>query len=276
VPRPRRGSRAALPLVLALAAAVLVACGDDAAPTTATTDGQTPAASPLPLEGTAWQLTALPDGATPDEGVVATAKFQDGRLGGTGGCNSFGADYTLDGDRLTIGAPASTMMACAEPIMAVEAAYLAALADVESYATTGDTLTLAGAGGAPLLVFGPAETASLTGTQWQATGINNGKGAVQSLIEGTTATVTFAEDGTLSGDGGCNTFRGTATVEGATLAVGPLAATAMACPEPEGLSEQEAAFLAALESSTRWAIDGQTLELRDDSGALQASFTAAG
>jgi heat shock protein HslJ len=277
VPQSVRALRppATLLVVLALATALLAACADDATPDTVGTDGTTEAASALPLEGTAWQLTTLPDGTEPPQGVVATAKLADGTLGGTGGCNSFSAPYELDGDALTFGPAASTMMACAEPIMAVETAYLTALADVATYATTADSLTLSDADGTAVLVFGVAETASLTGTEWQATSINNGKDAVQSLVEGTTATAMFADDGTVSGTGGCNTYSGPATIEGSSLSIGPLSSTQMACPEPAGLSEQEAAFFAALENATTYTIDGSQLELRDDSGALQVSFQAA-
>jgi heat shock protein HslJ len=58
----------------------------------------------------------------------ATLSFADGRVGGTVGCNSFGADYTLEGDTLTIGDIVSTAMAC-EPqsLMDREAAVTEAL-----------------------------------------------------------------------------------------------------------------------------------------------------
>jgi hypothetical protein len=46
----------------------------------------------------------------------------------------------------------------------------------------------------------------------------------------------------------------------------------MACPEPPGAAEQEAAFLAAMERATTWSIREDRLELRDAGGALQVGF----
>jgi heat shock protein HslJ len=48
----------------------------------------------------------------------------------------------------------------------------------------------------------------------------------------------------------------------------------MACLD-EGVMEQEAAFLAALERVVRFEIDGDSLRLRADDGALQVDFRGA-
>ncbi len=49
----------------------------------------------------------------------------------------------------------------------------------------------------------------------------------------------------------------------------------MAC-ESEALSEQSQQYYAALIAATTWSVSpGGMLELRDDGGALQVSFTAA-
>ena len=86
------------------------------------------------LEGVAWQATGINNGTG---GVVssagthlATATFADGTLSGSGGCNQFHAPYEIDGDQISIGPPASTRMACAEPegIMEQEQQYFQALA----------------------------------------------------------------------------------------------------------------------------------------------------
>ena len=51
------------------------------------------------------------------------------------------------------------------------------------------------------------------------------------------------------------------------------AATEMACPEPEGVMEQEAAYLAALPTAVRYQISGPSLELQTAEGTLVATFT---
>jgi heat shock protein HslJ len=123
-------------------------------------------------------------------------------------------------------------------------------------------------------VFRPVVEPSLTGAEWSAAGVNNGKGGVASLVADTVITATFGEDGPLFGSGGCNRYRGQFTVDGARITIGPLATTRMACPGP--VMEQEAQYLAALGRATTWRIDGDTLELRDADGALQVSFRAGG
>ena len=49
------------------------------------------------------------------------------------------------------------------------------------------------------LVAFTAQTQDLADTTWNLASYNNGKGGVQSLIEGTAADITFSEDGTISG-----------------------------------------------------------------------------
>ena len=97
-------------------------------------------------------------------------------------------------------------------------------------------------------------------------------GGVASVAAGTEVTAIFAEDGTVAGSGGCNTFNGTYTVDGAGIAFGPIASTKMACEQPA--MDQETTFFAALAASSTYAISGDELELRDPDGALQVGFRA--
>jgi heat shock protein HslJ len=96
----------------------------------------------------AWTVTALrrPGGeAELAPGTEITASFaRGGRLTGSGGCNSYRATYTRDGDAIEISSPASTRMACAEPagVMEQESAYLDALGRAVRSRLDGDTLQL--------------------------------------------------------------------------------------------------------------------------------------
>ena len=76
---------------------------------------------------------------------------------------------------------------------------------------------------------------------------------------GVTSTLTL-EDGAVTGSGGVNTFRGTyeSPADG-ELSFSPLASTRMAGPAPA--MAQEAAFLAALEATARFELDGDRLVL---------------
>ena len=54
--------------------------------------------------------------------------FVDGQLGASGGCNSMGGSYVVDGDRLAVEQMMTTEMAC-EPALMEQDQWLAALLD---------------------------------------------------------------------------------------------------------------------------------------------------
>ncbi len=78
-----------------------------------------------------WKLVSYGDSAAPTPavpGVETSISFEEGQFGGTVGCNSFGGDYTLNGDQMSIGSIISTMMFC-DQTSAQESAVLAILSD---------------------------------------------------------------------------------------------------------------------------------------------------
>jgi heat shock protein HslJ len=206
----------------------------------------------------------------------ATLEFRpEGQLGGNASCNQFFASYTIDGDALTVGQAGSTMMAC-EPVevMEQEAQYLNNLQAAATFAATAEELTIANAAGDVVLTFRASQPASLTGTTWTVTSVNTGTEAVTSLIEGTTMTAVFAEDGALNGSAGCNNFMSSYTLDGEAITIAPAATTRKMCNEPAGIMEQETQFVNALATAATYHISGNNLELRTADGALAVSFTA--
>ena len=85
--------------------------------------------------------------------------------------------------------------------------------------------------------------------------------------EGTVVTALFSADGTLSGSGGCNNYTTAYELIGDQLTVSsPIASTMMFC---ETGSNQETAFLAALESAGRIAFTPEgRLEIYYDVGSV--------
>ncbi|HMQ93020.1 MAG TPA: META domain-containing protein [Amaricoccus sp.] len=75
----------------------------------------------------------------------------------------------------------------------------------------------------------------------------------------------FRAEGAVAGLGGCNRFTGGYSLEGATLAFSPLAATMMACPEPEMLVERR--LFTTLAQVRGFARDRIDLVLSDAEGA---------
>jgi heat shock protein HslJ len=255
---------------LAVAAIVVAACSTSSGGSSGGTGGT--------LEGVEWSLRSyVTDGATKDvpAEVFVDANFDAGasEVTGSAGCNRYFGPYTASGPELTFGDLGTTMMACVGPAGDVEAAYLAALGTAASYTATADTLTIFDADGAAILTYGVAAAEPLEGTVWHAIAINNGRGAVESVVEGTDPTATYDAAGTVSGNASCNQFSGPAVVDGSAIAIGPLASTKMACAD-EAANAQESAFLAALEASTTFDVRNSRLELRDAEGALQVQFEA--
>lgn len=234
-----------------------------------------------PLEGTPWVLQSYLDPAGQTKNVLpetqVTANFKDGKVNGSDGCNSYFASYELNGDQITIGQAGSTLMACSpEAIMTQAADFQAALASASSFKIEGERLSLLNAQGKAALVFQAsaeaASLASLGGTSWRATAINNGKQAVVSLVTGTEVTAAFGQDGKLTGSAGCNNYNTAYAVDGEKIEIGPPASTRMMCAEPSGVMEQEAAYLAALPKAATFQVTGSELTLRDADGAMLVHF----
>jgi heat shock protein HslJ len=247
-----------------------------AAPVEPTTAPAEPTAEPAPsfdLAGTNWVLSTL-NGAQPLEGTILTLRFgADGDASGTDGCNRFMTTFTQDGANLTINPAAGTMMMCPEPegVMEQAAAYTAALAQTTSF--TANDRQLALLAGNQILATFVADIQELSGTEWDVTMVNNGREAVVGVIEGTELNVLFGEDGELSGSAGCNQYIGGYTVDGNAIEIGQLGSTMRFCAEPEGIMEQEQAFLAALQSAATFRIEGDTLEMRTAADAIAVMMT---
>ena len=134
-----------------------------------------------------------------------------------------------------------------------------------------DELVLLDANGNAIARF-DAISQALEGSSWQVIGYNNGMGGVVSVIIGTEITADFGEDGQLTGSASCNNYFASYETEGDNITIGPAGSTMMACPEPEGIMEQEQQYLAALETAATYKITGLALEMRTAEGSLVANF----
>ncbi len=230
------------------------------------------AAADSPLVDKTWRLTSL-RGAKPVAGTTVTLAFgADGRVSGTGGCNSFGGPYTATRVRVRISSLISTQMACATGIMNQEQKYLQTLEAARLYGVRGTTLTLRSSFGRALAVF-TVESQALAGTHWKVVQFNNGKQAVVGTLAGTTLTAAFGKDGMLTGSAGCNTYSATYKATTPKLAIGPAAATRKFCSTPAGVMDQESAYLAALGTVATYHIVGPRLDLLTAKGTIAVALT---
>ncbi len=236
--------------------------------------------SSVPLQGTIWLMESFRDSqgetiqAVP--GSEATIKFEaDGRLSGKATCNRYTGEYTVDGDKIKITPGAMTMMACeSDPLNAQEQGFIIALGSAATYKIEGEQLSLFDKDGNTALTFKVQQPTSLTGTTWQALSYNNGKQAVVSLLAGSEISAVFGEDNKLSGVAGCNNYNTSYKVDGSSIQIEPAATTRMMCSEPQGVMEQEAAYLLALEAAKTFEINGKSLTIFGEGGERLVEYIA--
>lgn len=99
-------------LGLALSGLALGACAQGG--------GDAPASA---LLGPEWVVEDIAGRGIVDNSRVTLSFEAEGRSGGKGSCNTYGAGYRAEGNKITFEQPFSTMMACAEALMNQEHAF---------------------------------------------------------------------------------------------------------------------------------------------------------
>jgi heat shock protein HslJ len=233
-----------------------------------------------PLTGTTWQLVNYgnPDDQTSlEEGTTITAVFlpdtdTTGTISGNATCNNYNGGYTLDGETITFGPIAGTMMMC--PIGAdQETAYLAALQSAQTYEIIGPNMQIAYEGG---ILNYTSLNLPLEHVLWQADIVGG-----QPVPEEVDISALFfpgeeAGSGTVGGNAGCNNYN-TSYETSSDLSTNPpthsinisspMAMTMMACPD-EVLAELERSYLGMLETAERYEIQGEQMTLRSANGEV--------
>jgi len=233
------------------------------------------------LEDSEWVLFSI-NSQPPVDGSTITIRFRNpNELAGNAGCNHYGARYsTGDGNRFAISEQGigQTEMECKVPegVMQQERAYLEALMSAAAVWMAHGRLEFGDAAGKTILSFTPkpppARSAVLLDTEWVLNSLNG-----SSLIEGTRITLNLDKE-FLSGFAGCNLYGGgrdsgkyMATDEG-TLTIPQLAVTAMLCSGPEGVMEQEDAYIEALHNAAAYRVMDDRLEIDNAAGETTLVF----
>jgi len=137
----------AIPIAMA---GLLAATGAQATPSSAPLAKGAPALASQHWDLVEWSGRTLPEGAK----LRLDFDAESGRFSGTTGCNRTGGAFKVKGSALRFGNGkggfASTLMACPEPAMSMERAYVDALGAVTRYKISGDRLVLRTAKGATL------------------------------------------------------------------------------------------------------------------------------
>ena len=109
---------------------------------------------------------------------------------------------------------------------------------------------------------------SLTGVTWRVARLGDEVVPANSSI-----LVNFEVDGSINGNAGCNTFRGSLVRSESGLSVSPLATTKMACPA--AIMGREDEFLAAIQKIRQFQGGRDSMLLLDEKGRVLAEFVAA-
>ena len=127
-----RGLKVWIPVLLLITAVSLMGCGE----------------SKSAIEDINWVLTSYGEPGNeqsplPDAKVTAFFDSEEAELTGSGGCNSYFANYEVDGSKLSIPGPfAVTEMWCGEEKGEQERKFFEILPDAESFEVSGDKLTI--------------------------------------------------------------------------------------------------------------------------------------
>jgi heat shock protein HslJ len=114
-----------------------------------------PSADDRRLIGT-WRVELVNGHAVFDRDKTELSIVEDGSVSTTVGCNRIAGKPKIDGDRITFGRMASTMMACLGPMAQLEANYVAALGATRSFQIERSKLTFRDSSKTDLVVFSRA------------------------------------------------------------------------------------------------------------------------
>lgn len=240
-------------------ALVVAACGSPAA-------SAAPSAS-VDMDPTgAWELvSATVDGARIEliDDHPVTAVIEASGIAGTSACNQYGGRIQLTGDGIRIEEVGGTLMGCADDVMSLEEAYLAALDRVRAIEILDGQLALRGE--AVDLRFDPLPeppVAELVDTTWVLETLFVGD--IASSAEGDRATLELRSDGTFSGTTGCRAFTGRWVEFGSQVQAPELRMGDTECT-PE-LAQQDSHVVSVLGDGFVPSIEGDLLTLLDPGG----------
>ena len=217
--------------------------------------------SAIELDSTRWKLQNLEDHQVLP-GTTITLEFRDGQMKGSAGCNSYGAEYSIQArNGITFGSIVRNLEACIEPagIMEQEEQYVHALWTITNYRAEEDRLTLLDEHDKALLQYErrpefQVNPDDLVGRTWQlvsATGFD----------EGSLSAFTIRFEGReFGGTTACRDYAGNYQTSDDHLYITFLQMTTdFDCDEFDGRAEGE--YTTLLENVEQYNVSPTTLEL---------------
>lgn len=105
------------------------------------------------LTGASWRPIMIGSEAIPEDSGMFVTFAVDGGINGSGGCNSFFGTLEQGESGIAVRPLGSTEMACAQPIMSRESAFLEALQKTKGFETEKDSMRLLDDEGSVLAQF---------------------------------------------------------------------------------------------------------------------------
>jgi heat shock protein HslJ len=238
-----------------------------------------------PLAATRWALVSVgePGAETPVlQGTEITLEFEEaGQAGGSGGCNSYGAEYEIQDGKLSFDQIVTTEMACLdEGVMEQEQRYYQALQAAGEFELAGDQLKIWFDNRQGVLNFARALPATpeatsgagsdLAGTQWMLESFGSA-GTVESVQSDFPITLAFDDAGQAGGSGGCNTYGAAYQVQDGVLSFGPVNSTKRACAD-NAATQQEQRFFQALQAAGAFELSEDRLVITYGDGQETLTF----
>jgi len=111
----------------------------------------------------------------------------------------------------------------------------------------------------------------LNGTRWTLTDYTT-DGTLRQVINGSTVTLEFSDDGRITGSAGCNHYFAGYGMKGTAITIGPAGSTEMYCAAA-GVMDQESIYLALLQKASSVTAGDDRLTFADAKGTTILSFT---
>lgn len=227
--------------------------------------GTTPTiASDVVLAGGTWVLDegTVDDRSidVPDGSRITLTPGQDDQVGGSSGCNGYGATVDIDGERVDFNITGGTDMGCASEVMAAEKDYLEALPQVTHASSQDGTLHLSGPDVALTFELSePVAIEDISGVEWRLESLV--VGGERTPAQGEPASLVLAEDGTVSGSTGCRQLQGRYDTFGDQVNFPEFGAEGECPPE---LQDQDSHIVTVLGDGFRADLHGEDLRLTSD------------
>jgi heat shock protein HslJ len=222
----------------------------------------------LVLVASHWRLVRFDDTAIPEKAGIELTFTLAGGVTGNGGCNDLEATWTyLDRDQLSMSGFEATRTRCPGARGRLEDRLVLALIRATSFAIEDDRLTITTTDGVQLVFRAHGRTGSELVGDWKLAAVDG-----EAAPDIPRSTLSFGEGGAVSGQAGCNGYRGTWSVDGRALRIRHVLAGIATCPEH--VTAIETGFLDTLEDADGWRVDREALTLTTSAGAHSLTLRA--